>query len=254
MSAVAQVVAPVAPLHAEPRVSSPQSSQALYGHRLMILEVSADWHRVRGADGYEGWMHRGYVAAVVGEASGITHAGALSLGAEICDETRGSLHLPLGAVPASSDRVVGGDVVAAAERSLRFPRTAAAAAVTATKFFAGSSYQWGGVTPWGADCSGLVQTAFAVHGIGLPRDAWQQASAGAEVDVPPEHSLAGDLLFFSDRDGGRITHVGIALGAGRMVHSALGRGGFRVERWDDASDSYVGALRRRFRVARRVSL
>ena len=42
--------------------------------------------------------------------------------------------------------------------------------------------------------------------------------------------LPGDLLFFSDRDDRRITHVGISLGDESMVHLALGRGGYAVER------------------------
>jgi hypothetical protein len=64
--------------------------------------------------------------------------------------------------------------------------------------------------------------------------------------------VASDLLFFSDRDDRRITHVGIALGESRMVHLALGRGGYAVERLDSTDDAYVVALLRRFVCARRV--
>ena len=63
---------------------------------------------------------------------------------------------------------------------------------------------------------------------------------------------AGDLLFFSDRVDGHITHVAIALGRRRIVHLALGRGGYAVERLDDARDPYVAKLRDRFVKARRV--
>ncbi|GAC1686007.1 MAG: hypothetical protein NVS9B3_04340 [Gemmatimonadaceae bacterium] len=253
MSSIGRVVAAVAPLNAEPSVSSAQSSQALYGHRLAILQSSGDWHQVRGADGYEGWMHRGYLAQATGHAAGIVQAPTLSLGVEIRSEAQRSLLLPVGAVPAPSDTVVHGDVVQSDERRRRFPLSPSAVARTAASVFTGASYQWGGITPWGVDCSGLVQTAFAIHGIALPRDAWQQASAGTEVADAPERLAAGDLLFFSDRDDGRITHVGIALGEGRMIHSALGRGGVAVERLNDGQDSYVVALRTRFRGARRIS-
>ena len=47
-------------------------------------------------------------------------------------------------------------------------------------------------------------------------------------DVTADHA-SGDLLFFSDRDDRRITHVGIATGNGGMIHSALARGGIAVE-------------------------
>ncbi|GAC1513940.1 MAG: hypothetical protein NVS1B4_00440 [Gemmatimonadaceae bacterium] len=253
MNMSARVVAPIAPLHSDPRTSSPQASQVLYGHHIDVLEVTAEWQRVRGADGYEGWIHRGYLAPARGDAVGIAGGDTLSLGATIRDATRRVLHLPLGALPAPGDTLVDGEVVASAERWRRFPRSVAAAAATAETFFSGTSYQWGGVTPWGADCSGLVQTACAVHGVALPRDAWQQASVGDDVTNAPEELLAGDLLFFSERSDDRITHVGIALGGGRMVHSALGRGGFCVERLGDKRDPYVVALRQRFRSARRIS-
>jgi cell wall-associated NlpC family hydrolase len=134
----------------------------------------------------------------------------------------------------------------------RFPRDAAAICSTAVQRFAGTSYQWGGITPWGADCSGLVQTVFSLHGVQLPRDAWQQGLEGADAGDDPLALRAADLLFFSDREDRRVTHVGIALGDRRMVHLALGRGGYAVERLDDERDGYVKALRERFVGARRV--
>jgi cell wall-associated NlpC family hydrolase len=118
---------------------------------------------------------------------------------------------------------------------------------TARAVFVGTPYQWGGITPCGADCSGFVQTVFAVHGIALPRDAYQQAVAGERCDG----DRAGDLLFFSEREDGRITHVAIALGADAFVHVALGRGGHAVER-RDSSEAYVTSLLSTLRFARRV--
>ena len=49
-----------------------------------------------------------------------------------------------------------------------------------------------------------------------------------------------------------ITHVAIALGGRRLVHLALGRGGYAIERLDDERDAYVAKLRERFVCARRV--
>jgi len=97
-----------------------------------------------------------------------------------------------------------------------------------------------------------VQTSFGLHGVALPRDAWQQASAGIPVESGPLETREGDLLFFSDRADRHITHVAISLGGGGIVHQALGRGGFGVERLDDASDPYVTTLLERFTCARRV--
>src|SRR5690349_24958422 len=58
----AVVVAAVAPMLAEPHVSSGQVSQQLARHVVSIVEDQGDWLLVRGRDEYEGWMHRGYLS------------------------------------------------------------------------------------------------------------------------------------------------------------------------------------------------
>jgi cell wall-associated NlpC family hydrolase len=249
------VRAPVAPLVAEPRVSAMQTSQALAGHALAVEGREGDWLRVRGADDYPGWVHAGYVLdpdAALGPAGTTWYGEAeLSLGCTVRGP-HGRRALPLGAVLLPGERRESGDVVAAAACAERFPASGAAIVETARRAFEGTSYQWGGVTPWGADCSGLVQSVLALHGVPLPRDAWQQALEGGEAGDDPLRLEAADLLFFSDRADGRITHVGIATGDGRMVHLALGRGGYAVDRLDDPADPYVAMLRRNFRLARRA--
>ncbi|CAA9335644.1 MAG: hypothetical protein AVDCRST_MAG11-2686 [uncultured Gemmatimonadaceae bacterium] len=172
----------------------------------------------------------------------------------------GTRRLPLGAwvrdaggaSDAPQETVVEGATVAARALADRFPRTPAATAASAATLFAGCSYQWGGVTPWGADCSGFVQAVYRLHGVELPRDAWQQALEGDDAGSAIDALAPGDLLFFSDRDDLRITHVGVALGESRMAHVSLGRGGFAVERLDDARDAYAARLVRQLRATRRV--
>ena len=249
-----RVRAAVCPLHADARVSTPQVSQALHGSLLTILETRDDWRRVRGGDAYEGWAHRGYLADASDDAPGWSSP-RWSLGSVVRQRGGASLALPLGARVHADATVVHGEAIDEATRARRFPPMPAAIAASAVELFAGTSYQWGGITPWGADCSGLVQSAFRLHGIPLPRDAWQQALMPDWSDVHEglEALQAGDLLFFSDREDGRITHVGIAADAGRMVHLALGRGGYSVERLK-GSDAYVTTLVSRFRGARRPPL
>jgi cell wall-associated NlpC family hydrolase len=247
------IVAAVAALHAEPKISSTQISQYLAGATLVVLEDLRDWLFVRGSDGYEGWMHQGYLTRF--RPALLSHTGRptrVSLGAVVRDRAGTRRELPLGAALAPDDVVEGGEVVSAEELAERFPNTAEAIAQTAERFFVGASYQWGGVTPWGADCSGFVQTVYGLHGVTLPRDAWQQALEGIDAGRDLTRLAAADLLFFSDRPDHHVTHVGLALGDGRMAHVALGRGGFALERLDDGRDPFVRTLRERFLFAKRV--
>ena len=247
------VVAAVAPLHAEPKVSSTQISQYLAGAALVILEDLRDWLFVRGGDGYEGWMHQGYLTRLRPATPRPTGPPArVSLGAIVRDRVGTRRELPLGAALAPDDVVESGEVATAEELAERFPSTPEAIARTAERYFVGASYQWGGVTPWGADCSGFVQAIYALHGVTLPRDAWQQALEGVDVGREVAHLAPADLLFFSDRPDRHVTHVGLALGDHRMAHVALGRGGFALERLDDGRDPFVCALLERLVFAKRM--
>jgi len=248
------VRASIAPMHAESRVSSPQTSQRLAGHAVEVLEDVGEWLRVRGEDGYDGWMHRGYVMDGSEGSPGPARR-TLSLGCVARDAvTGGSRALPLAAWFAPTEVLVTGSAINDQNRAATFPPNAGAVARTAVERFAGTPYQWGGVSPWGADCSGLTQTTFWLHGVALPRDAWQQAEVGDDAGTRAASWQPADLLFFSDRTDTRITHVGIALGESRMVHLAVGRGGYAVERLDATYDAYVVALMARFVAARRISL
>ncbi len=253
------VRAAIAPLHAEPSPATPLVSQRVAGQTLDTLEDDAQdeasgkaWLHVAGDDAYPGWVHRGYLTA----GSRPVEATALvSLGCVVArggDSIHGHRALPLRALLAPGDSCVAGRTVAFGELPRRFPLDARAIVHSAQELFAGASYMWGGVTPWGADCSGFVQTVFALHGIPLPRDAWQQAGVGSDAGCDPAAAEPGDLLFFSEAADGRITHVGIGLGDASLVHVALGRGGHAVDRLTATRDPYVNRLREFFRFARRV--
>jgi gamma-D-glutamyl-L-lysine dipeptidyl-peptidase len=250
------VSAAVAPLNAEPKASSEQVSQAVAGHFAMILEARDGWRRVRLIDGYEGWMHEGYLdsrALSAGEISEWRANARYSLGCSVLDKaTDLERSLPLSARIAHDSEIVAGAVLDEKEIRRRYPPVGTEICATAARWFWGTSYQWGGITPWGADCSGMVQTVFGLHGAALPRDARQQAELGTALELTPNAWRAGDLLFFSDRADGRITHVAIAAPDHALMHVAIGRGGFAVEHLDGTTDPYTTALMGRLRVARRV--
>jgi cell wall-associated NlpC family hydrolase len=96
--------------------------------------------------------------------------------------------------------------------------------VEAAMRFLGYPYHWGGRTPVGFDCSGLVQTVFALHGKKLRRDAWMQHEDAELKSTNPCNTSAGELYFFAEKTD-RITHVGIALGDCRIIHA---RGRVRI--------------------------
>ncbi|MEO5587980.1 MAG: SH3 domain-containing C40 family peptidase [Gemmatimonadaceae bacterium] len=246
-----RAASPIAPVMKEPRASATQETQILYGHLAEVTSSDGPWLKVRGADGYEGWMHSGYVEPASGPSEwGWDADGDMSMGCSRRDERGTTNDMPLGALVKDA-KCTSGRTLDGARRAEIFPAEAAAIVASATGLFQGTYYQWGGITPWGSDCSGMVQTVFALHGVKLLRDAWQQATQGVLISGGLAAIEAADLLFFSDREDGRISHVAMAISRTSLVHQSLGRGGHRVESLDEPDD-YVRMLISNFRFARRI--
>lgn len=224
-----------------------QVSQETLGSVLEVLERRGDWARVRGEDGYEGFMSLGALRLCTEERARAWRGGesgqpALVLDATVLgDDWEPVVSLPWGARVAvvgqtvhlpddRHGRLVAGQWVLESELAERFAPTGEAVVGTAREWM-GVPYLWGGRTRWGADCSGYAQAIYRVHGVALPRDSDQQASAGRAVEagVAFDGLRPGDLVFFRAVDAERIVHVALALGGSLILHAAQGNGQVRED-------------------------
>ncbi|MBA6433552.1 C40 family peptidase [Streptomyces sp. GMR22] len=89
----------------------------------------------------------------------------------------------------------------------------AARAVSYAYAALGKPYVWGATGPHGYDCSGLTQAAWRAAGVALPRTTYTQINAGQRVTR--DQLAPGDLVFFYSG----ISHVGLYIGGGRMIHA-----------------------------------
>jgi cell wall-associated NlpC family hydrolase len=108
-----------------------------------------------------------------------------------------------------------------AQRGARGERVAALALQ-----YVGAPYRWGGTSPAGFDCSGLVRFVYAQVGVAVPHDVLGQLEASRRVAI--DALLPGDVLVFRDTYRPGPSHSGIYLGDGRFVHAADERRGVTV--------------------------
>ena len=93
----------------------------------------------------------------------------------------------------------------------------------------GKPYRYGGASPSGFDCSGLVLYSYRQAGVTVPRETDEQRRASRPVRV--SSLRRGDLIFF-DQDGRKNSHVGIYLGDGFFVHAPSSGKRVRSDRLD----------------------
>jgi peptidoglycan DL-endopeptidase CwlO len=106
--------------------------------------------------------------------------------------------------------------------------------------YIGVPYVWGGASPNGFDCSGLVMYVFAQVGISLPHYTVAQWDYPDSVSVPRSQLEPGDLVFFYG-----LGHVGIYVGGGNFIHAPHTGSSVRIDSLNEAgySSAYDGAKR-----------
>ena len=265
-------------LHAEPSFISELLTQVLNGQPLEILDESDRWCYVRQEDGYLGWMYADYLRQMdaVPEPTHVVIAPAVRLYVKPTAKAAVATCLLCGTavsvaktkstwayVKPAGGMLAGGWMLAKELRALKSlispspvrPNSrksrvrgkgkavnAAKQIITDARRLTGVYYLWGGATPFGLDCSALVQLTHRLSGYTIPRDAYMQYTKGKPVEPPYQ---PGDLLYFhSDSDKQRITHVGISLGGWDMIHSSRANNGVYEENVETAArlrDTFAGA-------------
>lgn len=173
-------------------------TQLLRGEPVLLVEERGDWLRIAApwqpspddARGYPGWVRRSHLTA--------------------CD------------VASMSAGIHGATPPTRLASSFEEPAAQRRAVMDYARQFVGLRYLWGGLSPWGFDCSGLVHFSYRAAGFVVPRDA--SAQHAACTPVPSGGEETGDLYYFAS-DGGRVTHVGFVAGEQMMLHAPEGGGG-----------------------------
>ena len=128
--------------------------------------------------------------------------------------------------------------------NIQAPNPATAMAINYACGQLGLPYVWGGNGPAngdaGFDCSGLTMAAYNAAGISLPRTAQAQYNTGHLVPVR-KPLLPGDLVFYGTPD--KVHHVGLYIGAGRMVHAPTFGEPVQISKYRWKGDDYLAASR-----------
>ena len=225
----------VVPIRSSAADKSEMVSQLLFGELVEILEQKGSWWRIRCLwDNYLGWVDRKQIAPIT-PSEKQRYESNIAYSLEIVQGIMAEdffVPITLGATLSDFDGInffynnrnctFSGQVINPAEI-----RPSGDLLLKIARRYLHAPYLWGGRSPLGIDCSGFTQMVFKMMGIALPRDAVQQVERGRLIDFI-EQGQAGDLAFFENRKG-RITHVGLLLPDGHIIHAS---GRVRIDRID----------------------
>jgi cell wall-associated NlpC family hydrolase len=190
-------------------------SELLHGEGFDLFDIVEGWGFGRSAhDHYTGWLPLAALAEPAAEPAPPSRITARSAPVFAAPDIKSPVErlLPMGsrinAVPAGRFRALAGGGYVHGTHVAPLPEPTLLA--VARQFF-GAPYVWGGRSPHGVDCSGLVQASLGFCGVSAPRDSDQQRD-GLGLPVAFEARAPGDLIFFPG-------HVGIIAPEDRLLHA-----------------------------------
>lgn len=210
------------PLRSAPTHKSEMVSQVLFGEKYAVTDKSGSWLKINTSfDNYNGWIDIDHLQHTADESISSGHVLNRSLVCFKNDMTKMNLEAGCEIFDPDFENktfAVGKNIYKTSEEfSNKYISTDDSLPDIAMKFI-NAPYIWGGRIPSGIDCSGLTQLSYKLFGIAIPRDAPDQAEEGKVIDFIDE-AIPGDLAFFDDVRG-RISHVGMILSKGLIIHAS----------------------------------
>jgi len=222
----------IVPIYLEPSHKSEMVSQLLFGEHFEIINRIDNWVKIKMVfDTYKGWIEEKQFQPISENDFQSLSSKNITLNADLVEYIAVKNNLlfpiPLGASLSFLDISqinTCGFTFEGNKTSEQKPKSE----ILKTAFmYMNTPYLWGGKTPFGIDCSGLVQMVYKLKGYAILRDANQQATQG-EVLTFIEEAEPGDLVFF-DNENGEITHVGILMNNNYIIHA---HGKVRIDKID----------------------
>lgn len=214
------------PLRREPAETSEMVSQIIFGETYNIIDIQQNWAFVEPHfDGYKGWIDNKLIKYINEVQNEILKKTSKRISEKLISTARiktkdGLIYLLAGSV--LYDLIDNKFKITDEEYELTYPLSELVSSATDIVIISALQmlnipYLWGGISSFGIDCSGLVQTTFKIAGIKMPRDASEQAEKGKLIESLSLTKPA-DLVYF-ENDEGKIIHTGILLTPGKVIHA-----------------------------------
>lgn len=247
--------------HTRPNTASGPQSELLYGEAVFVLDRKNSMLLVQGGDGYWGWvpekairrvekaLFRSYMQRrpialkeTLRDDDVLIPGGAvLRLATAKASDDMATIALPTGEQTSVNRELV---------REVGLSPAQIEAQLKAALDLLYVPYLYGGRSPQGLDCSGLMTNIYAQTGMTIARDAWMQSLSGMLVATPADRSnlRAGDQVFFINPTG-KISHTGLMLDATHVIHARAP--GVKIGSIDKSDRLYDERLDREFFIAKR---